>query len=679
MRAKTSYFPYELCSSLKFFLLVLSIASISRLGLTALHWGRVIDSGHIGGVFLQGLRFDIVLASMLVLVPAVLAPWITRRRKAASIMRVYFVACIAVILFMEAATPTFIAEYDARPNMLFVEYLLYPKEVFSMLWVGYKWQVLAGLLAVGLFTLLSSRFLVGRPRVAQDASLYRKIALSVAVVVIVSIGIRSSFGHRPANPSMAAFSSDLMVNDLALNSTYNLLYAIYSNQRHESGIKPYGRKSWDLVVDDIHSSMYLDEKDFLSPEYPSLHVSPWIKGTDNHPNIVVILEESLGAEFVGALGGVGVTPELDKLAGQGIWFDNLYATGTRSVRGIEAVVTGFTPTPARSVVKLPKSQSGFFTIAQLLKPYGYDSSFIYGGEAHFDNMRQFFMGNGFDRVIEQKDYVDAQFTGSWGVSDEDLFQRAHREFEALHARGQPFFSLVFTSSNHSPFEFPGDTIELHEQPRATVNNAVKYADYALGKYFEQARRSAYWEDTLFLVVADHNSRVRGAERVPVEYFHIPALILGSGIEPLEYSRLASQVDLLPTLLGLAGIDAPHPATGIDLLRPGVEKIPGRAIMQYGSTQAYLQDDHIVILAPDKTPETYFYSAEKGYGPLVSEDDQLAAHAVSQSIWSVEAYQQKLYRLAPISDVHGVAAASVSSVFIPAKKHGAVAYKHGHQG
>ncbi len=659
---KRSRFPSELRSSVMFFLLVLAIGSISRVGLAILYWDRVVDAGHIGAIFLQGLRFDVILASILTVIPAVLAPWVSRREMVTSITRVYFIVCIGLVLFMEAASPTFIAEYDSRPNMLFVEYLKYPKEVFSMLWVGYRGQVFLGLSAVGLFTFASARILFGQARVVEEGGLLRKIALSITVIAIAALGIRSSFGHRPANPSMVAFSSDMMVNDLALNSTYSLLYAIYSNQRHERGIKAYGRRPWDLVVNDIRSSMYLDEKDFLSNDYPSLHDSPWVAGTPRHPNIVIILEESLGAEYVGALGGIGVTPELDQLVSQGIWFDQLYATGTRSVRGIEAVITGFTPTPARSVVKLPKSQSGFFTIAQLLKPYGYDSSFIYGGEAHFDNMRQFFMGNGFDRVIEQKDYASAEFTGSWGVSDEDLFRRAHREFEAMHARDQPFFSLVFTSSNHSPFEFPEGKVQLYEQPQATVNNAVKYADYALGQYIDEAKHSGYWNDTLFLIVADHNSRVRGAERVPVEYFHIPALIMGGAVKPLKYSRLASQVDLLPTLLGLAGIDAPHPATGIDLLRPDVEYIPGRAIMQYGDTQAYLQDDRIVILAPDKPPEVYEYRHDTGYSPDSANDVQLVDRAVSQSIWSVEAYQRKLYRLTKAMETTGreVIGLSVSS-------------------
>jgi phosphoglycerol transferase MdoB-like AlkP superfamily enzyme len=371
-----------------------------------------------------------------------------------------------------------------------------------------------------------------------------------------------------------------------------------------------------------------------------LHKSDWIEETAAPINLVIILEESLGAEFVGALGGTPVTPELDNLAKQGIWFDNLYATGTRSVRGIEAIITGFTPTPARSVVKLPKSQTGFFTIAELLRRRGYDTSFIYGGEAHFDNMRQFFIGNGFDRIIEERDFFNPAFKGSWGVCDEDLFQRADQEFS--QQAGKPFFSLVFTSSNHSPFEFPEGKTPLYESPSDTVNNAVKYADFALGEFFRKAKKSAYWENTLFLVVADHNSRVRGANLVPIEYFHIPALILGGQVEPQIYSRLSSQIDLLPTLLGMMGIQDNHPATGHDLFRPDIANIPGRAIMQYNTAQAYMRGDEVVVMGMDKKPALYHRSAS-GLTPAESPNPGLIERALAYSVWSATAYQEQLYR------------------------------------
>jgi phosphoglycerol transferase MdoB-like AlkP superfamily enzyme len=295
---------------------------------------------------------------------------------------------------------------------------------------------------------------------------------------------------------------------------------------------------------------------------------------------------------------------------------------------------------------LPKSQTGFFTLAELLQRRGYDTSFIYGGEAHFDNMRQFFIGNGFQSIIEQKDIVDPVFVGSWGVSDEDLFRTAHEKFSM--AGDKPFFSLVFTSSNHSPFEFPEGRIELYDENPATVNNAVKYADYAMGDFFRQAKNSPYWDNTLFLVVADHNSRVRGANLVPIEYFHVPALILGGEVAAQKVSRLASQIDLLPTLLGMMGIADAHPATGHDLFRPDIDQIPGRAIMQYNSAQAYMEGSAVVVMEQGKTPALYNYTPETGLQIVSVGDGQLIERALAYSVWSATAYQQGLYRL-PGSD------------------------------
>ncbi|MBA6413676.1 sulfatase-like hydrolase/transferase [Parahaliea sp. F7430] len=620
---------------------ILITLSISRILLIAVHWQRVEAVDGLLFVLLQGLRFDLILTCALILPPALLSPFLCHKHSWFKILQCYLVTAFLLTIFMEAATPTFISEYDLRPNILFVDYLKYPKEVTSMLLAGYKLDLLLGLSAVLLISWLFAKVLRASSGTSLRPNLVPSVVCSLIVVILCSLGIRSSFGHRPANPAKIAFSKDLLVNDLSLNSLYSVLYALYSSSRHEKSVQAYGRMEMDKVLEEIRDDMALPKEQFISDEIPTLHRAKWVEPLAKPMNLVIILQESLGAEFVGALGGTPVTPELDKLSSEGIWFDNLYATGTRSARGIEAVVTGFTPTPARSVVKLPKSQSDFFSIAELLKRRGYDTSFIYGGEAHFDNMRQFFAANGFDNIIEEQDFLNPQFSGSWGVSDGDLFQRAHQEFSK--SADKPFFTMVFTSSNHSPFEFPENKIELYEQPRDTVNNAVKYADYAMGEFFRKAKQSNYWDNTLFLVVADHNSRVRGANLVPIEYFHIPALILGGSVEPQIYTRLASQIDLLPTLLGLMGIPDQRPSTGHDLFRPDIDQIPGRAIMQYNSTQAYMRGDDVVIMELDKKPSLYKRTAS-GLAPSDQAKPDLIDRALAYSVWSASAYQQRLYRL-----------------------------------
>ncbi|MEP4484579.1 MAG: LTA synthase family protein [Halioglobus sp.] len=634
--------------SLRFVLASLLVLGIFRAVFISLYWPRVDAVEGLATVLLQGLRFDVLIVCALVALPLAFAPWLSRYALWFKVERAYLFLAFLLLTFMECATPTFVAEYDVRPNRLFIEYLKYPAEVASMLWVGYKVPIAVSMAIIGALLFVYVR--LSHTSYRRPAPVWAPVAVlcTVIAVLVCTMGIRSSVGHRPANPSVAAFSTDLLVNDLCLNSTYSVMYAAYASSRHESGVRAYARVPLEQAVQQVRADMAVDRDLFLSEELPTLHHPAWVKPRDGRPlNLVIVLEESLGAEYVGALGGIGVTPELDALTREGIWFNNLYATGTRSVRGIEAVVTGFTPTPARSVVKLPRSQSNFFTIAELLSRQGYDTSFMYGGEAHFDNMRQFFVGNGFSRIIEKKDIEAPEFVGSWGASDEDLFRRAHQEFTRLGDR--PFFSLVFTSSNHSPFEFPEGRISLYEQPKATVNNAVKYADYALGEFIRTAKASQYWDNTLFLIVADHNSRVRGANLVPIEYFHVPALILGGGVEPQVYSRLASQIDLLPTLLGLMGIDSAHPATGHDLFRPDIDEVPGRAMMQYNQVQAYRQEDRVVILAPDQPPGLYRYTKDSGLTPLQQSDQGLIDRAHGYAAWSAAAYSEQLYRLPEPTD------------------------------
>ena len=253
----------------------------------------------------------------------------------------------------------------------------------------------------------------------------------------------------------------------------------------------------------------------------------------------------------------------------------------------------------------------------------------------------FFLGNGFEQVIDEGDYANPVFRGSWGVSDEDLFQRAHAEFLAQGDR--PFFSLVFTSSNHSPYEYPAGRITPQGDPH-TVDNAVRYADHALGQFIATARGAPYWNNTVFLLVADHNSRVYGASLVPIEHFHVPALILGGGIAPDVVNTVASQIDLPPTLLSLAGVTAELPAIGRDLTDPRQRARPGHAIMQYYTTQAYMEGDAVIVMQQDHAAEPFRYRA----GHLdrsESADPQLVQRALAHSRWPQLAYSTGNYRLA----------------------------------
>jgi phosphoglycerol transferase MdoB-like AlkP superfamily enzyme len=435
-----------------------------------------------------------------------------------------------------------------------------------------------------------------------------------------------------------------MTNSLGINSLYNLLYAIYLTKNTKSPTKMYGVLDEETAYNRVRKYMTVQPQDFTNPEIPFLHADKPNQKSDTQYNIVIFLQESLGAEFVGSLGGLPLTPNFDALAESGMLFTNLYATGTRSVRGMEAVVTGFLPSPSESVLKLSNSQTGFFTLAELLQQRGYDTSFIYGGMANFDNMASFYGGNGFKNIIDEtvfnRDSETYALKGTWGYSDEDLVRKANAYFKSLG--NKPFFSLMFSTSNHEPFEFPDERIELYEQPKATVNNAVKYADFAIGEFFNLAKQEEYFKNTIFIIVADHNTRTYGKNLVPINKFKIPALIIAPNLAPGKYDKLASQLDLPVTLLGLLGFETEHPMPGRNLLTLP-QDTPGRAIMQFMDINAFRVEDQVVILQPNKPPVQFKVEDDVTLIP-VELDPELSQDALAHTIAAEFLYKNKKYRL-----------------------------------
>ncbi|ENM3937108.1 LTA synthase family protein [Vibrio cholerae] len=573
--------------------------SFSRLALLIWMYDRVEPTQLLGEILVQGIRADFILMCLLAAVPVLASLFLAYPPLKRGWFRfTYIWSLIALIslTFLELSTPSFLMQYDIRPNRLYIEYLKYPKEVFLTLWHGFRVPLLLGIS----LTILSSflfRRLLKKPNDEYRLWTFKYHILAWPLVVfVIFAGVRSTTQHRPANPALFAITADAMVNSLVINSGYSVLYAIYSLKHESRSTEVYGKLSEPEMLEQTRNWPWLKQYSYLDPNFPTLHWQSAQIERSKPLNIVIVLQESLGATFVQSLGGAPVTPNLERLKSEGIWFNNLYSTGTRSVRGIEAVVAGFMPTPAQSVVKLSNSQQGFATLGSILQQQGYYTQFIYGGEAHFDNMRSFFTGNGISDVVDISKIIEPAFVGSWGASDEDLFNTAHQQLSQLHQSGKPFFSLIFTSTNHEPFEFPDGRIDLYEQPKQTAYNAVKYADWAMGKFFEKAKTSEYWNDTVFLVVADHDNRVYGRNLIPVEKFHIPGLILGGVVKPDTIEPVASQIDLAPTLLSLAGVSACHPMDGRDFIADPTS--PGRALLQFDNLFALMRENELIILRPN---------------------------------------------------------------------------------
>ncbi len=634
------------------FVVGLPLLSLSRGALMLWQGERVAATGIWPEMLLQGVRVDVIQLSLLALPLLLLAPLLALRpawRVWRRLSAFWVIVAVTLLVLLEISSPAFISEYDSRPNRLFVEYLKYPGEVFAMLWTGFRLHLVGGVLATTLACVGMARLL--RPWLDRPPSWSAvKLWLTWPLLVFVCLfAIRSSVDHRPANPALFALTGDPMVNTLILNSAWSVTHAIYGMRHEARSSEIYGKLDAAAILDELRSTRERlgDARPLLGDAaIPTLTQQQATVRRERPLNLVIILEESLGATFVESLGGVPVTPELEKLKAEGWWFEQLYATGTRSIRGIEAVVTGFPPTPAQAVVKLALAQRNFASLASILGEHGYASEFIYGGESHFDNMRGFFMGNGFTQVTDENDYAAPVFKGSWGVSDEDLLNKTHERLLAKHADGKPSFTLVFTSSNHAPFEFPDGRITLHEEPKGTENNAVKYTDWALGRFMAQAKASPYWQDTVFLVVADHDIRVRGDSLVPIERFHIPGLILGADIKPKVVKTVASQIDLAPTLLSLLGVDATHPMIGRDLTREPADR-PGRAMMQYEQHFAWMEGQQVVVLRPDKAPSHGRYdpaSKRLAAAPAPADAAAFERRALAHALLPAWLYREQRYRL-----------------------------------
>lgn len=652
------------------FVICLSILMLSRLSLSLWQSERINDVNGWRAIFLSGLRIDLASLGYLLAIPALVSCLLLNNNTIGEVcsvfLRIWIVAGLWLVVYMEVVTPSFIIEYDVRPNRLFVEYLIYPKEVFGMLWSGYKLELLLGAL-ISIITIYAawkfSRYAVTG---LTFPKWYWRPVMAFLAVLLCFLGARSSLGHRALNPAMVAFSTDPLMNDLILNSSYSLFFSIKQMSAEDDAFKYYGKMDEANIIRLVKESMSgntrLPHRELLSSENRDLKgvngkqfningssselmptlVNRLASYQGKPKNLVILLQESLGARYVGGLGGLPLTPNLDKLMKESWSFNRMYATGTRSVRGIEAVTTGFSPTPARSVVKLGQSQTNFFTIADLLKNQGYHTQFIYGGESHFDNMKSFFLGNGFSDMQDFATFENPDFVGAWGACDGDLYNKADQQFSQLNQSGKPFFSLVFTSSNHSPFDYPDGVITPYNSPKQTRENAAKYSDYELGQFIKKAKASDYWDNTVFVVVADHDSRAYGNQLVPIDHFRIPAVIFGGGIGYKQDDRLASQIDLPPTLLSLIGIDNLTPMIGHDMTQ-NIEESKLRAMMQFYKNYAWMDNNNdVVILQPSKSPLGFHYDAETTQLDSKEMPEIMVDKAKANALWGSLAYKKGYY-------------------------------------
>jgi len=502
------------------------------------------------------------------------------------------------LCFLAVVEWGFFAELGGRFNFVAVDYLVYPTEVVTNVWESYPlaWVLAALLVPAALALLAMRRGVAGAPLEPWR----QRAALALGVLAIVAAGTWA------ASPEWGDVSDDRVLDDVARNGLFTFFGALRGSYASFDGL--YATLPEAEVFRRLHGLLAESAaaRTSFAPDTTLREVRN--AGPRRRLNVVVVLEESLGAEFVGALRRGPehtLTPNFDALTRRGTLLTHAYSTGNRTIRAIEATTVGLPPLPGISLVRRPQSR-GLFTLPALLREQGYETLWVYGGRALFDGMGGYLSGNGVERIVEQADYPPGTFATAWGVADEAIFGRALAEMDDMAARGRPFYSLVLSVSNHRPFQFPQD--HVRRDPRLSGrDNAVRYADWALGDFMRRASGRPWFHDTLFVLMGDHGPRVYGAARIPLASYEVPILLIGPGVPAGErVATLASSLDVPPTVLGLLGLDYESRFFGRDVLR--LPAGAGRALMTHNSDIALLEGgpegDRMAVLGLQGTTKVY---------------------------------------------------------------------------
>jgi phosphoglycerol transferase MdoB-like AlkP superfamily enzyme len=539
------------------------------------------------------------------------------------------------LLYLQAAEYFFFEEFDSRFNLVAVDYLIYPHEVLVNIWDTYP--VLPALLVVALLSALLCRWLW--PHLRPD--LERPLPLAVRGRLLTGHLLLLVLAAVTFSTDTLAISDNRVANELAANGISSLFRAFrtkdLSYDRYYRTID--SQQAFRLARNALARGQGVG---FTSADQNDLNRTYAAKPTGlGSMNVVVIVEESLGAGFVGAYGdNRGLTPNFDRLAADGLLFRNTYATGTRTVRGLEAITLSFPPIPSESIVKRPGSEH-IANWGKVMRDNGYHNSFLYGGYGYFDNMNHFYESNGF-ALSDRTDIPEPAFANIWGVSDEDLFRHALDYFDDVHSSGQPFFSIIMTTSNHTPYTFPSGIPGV--PPEGGGRKAgVRYADYALGRLFEQAPRHPWFDNTLFVVVADHDARVYGRAQVPVKRYRIPLLVYAPGrVAAGAVETPTSQIDIAPTIMGMLGLPYTAPFYGENVLQAQADK-PRPILLNHNHDVALLLDDRLVVLGLNRRAETFRYDAIADRLDPLPEDRELTDLATAYYQSAFELFKSHRYQ------------------------------------
>lgn len=588
--------------SLLLFLLILY--GLLRLALLAYTGTDLVPASAWPRVLSMGLWFDVAVAATLV-APVLLYEALLPNRWRASgwhqtLRLIWLFASVFVLLFGAVSEFTFWMEFSARLNFIALDYLIYTSEVIGNIRESYPVGsilaaigVLAAAIAWGMHVWTRAGIPVGM-RWSQRLGLMA-VAVMVPSVLLHMASVDQMDGHISA-----------YANELSGNGLFTLAAAARRNELDYL-------KFYRTLPDDKRKETLagLGVSRLADPELQRASLTAPFRHSSNAlgkhfkrlpGNLVLVSIESLSASYVGSYGASqGLTPQLDALSREGLLFDQVYATGTRTVRGLEALSLGTPPVPGQAIVRRP-ANAHLTTLGEVLAHQEFDTFFFYGGYGYFDNMNAYFSANDY-RVIDRTDIPTSNivFENVWGVADEVLFDAVIAEIDRREHPARPFFAHIMTTSNHRPYTYPDGRIDIPSP--GGRQGAVKYTDYAIGKFIRDAKTRPWFKDTLFVFVADHCASVAGKTTLPVRNYRIPLVMYSPGnLRPGVFAPMISQIDLVPSLIDALGRTGSTLFYGQSVFsdRPWTE----RAFISNYQELGYLRNNKLTVLLPKRRVKTF---------------------------------------------------------------------------
>ena len=621
------------------YLVFISISIISRTVLLTMSFKDIsFNPLNIMWSYGAGLFMDTVAYSYFMIPFVLFQMFASDRIFNSSVHRVlayisYFIT-FYILLFNGVSEFFFWEEFGVRYNFIAVDYLVYTTEVLANIKESYPLPLLiSGILTTDIvltYFIVKKKLLVVSLASKSKLKSRLRVGLTLLCIPVLSFVLIKN--------TTVEITKNRYNNELAKNGIHSLFSAFLNNELDYETF--YAMHSNEDNFKQLRNLLKSENSKYLSNETFNITRQITNSGEEKRYNVVLITVESLSGEFLSYKGSkLGeITPNLDAIADSSLFFTNLYAIGTRTVYGLEALTLGAPPKPGQSVVKRPNNEN-MFSVGQIFKERGYDLKYIYGGYGYFDNMNYFFSHNGY-QIIDHSDLSENEITfkNAWGVCDQDLFNRTLKECDKSFAEGKPFLNHVMTTSNHRPFTYPDGLIDIPSHTGRA--GAVKYFDYAVGEFLRKASEKPWFKNTLFVIIADHCAGSAGQAELPFMEYQIPFMIYNPGlVHPQQISKLCSQIDVSPTLLGVMNWTYPTKFFGKDIVKMAPEE--ERAFISNYQKLGYIKNDRLSILSPQQKVTHYKIDPQTGAMKIEENDSEIENEAIIYYQSANYVYKNKL--------------------------------------